>query len=243
MNDYNDDKPFSEIETKDILDVLNNAITTRSKVHLWTEGRKYQYISRVSKVVESDANQHKAFTMMVPKDPKFQIALDQNSIEEVFFSIQLPTDLIYGKAIVRKSNEVAFQFKVNIPLYKVQRRRAIRVPVPADMSSPVELVVEGFPLITGTLLNISTGGIGLMVKDLSLEKDFVVGRKAEIKFQFGTLPVVAKVNLRYAIPIQGSLMSKRLKIGIQYDEIPQKTVDEIHIYVMQQSTRYLTQKI
>jgi c-di-GMP-binding flagellar brake protein YcgR len=233
------ENPFEQVATKQILDVLQNAVATRSKLHIWTEGRKHQHVSRISKV----ANSESVTILTVPKEKKFEYILNSYAIEEVFMSVQLPNDLVYFKAKVRNSDEISFSFRLIEPLYKVQRRQAIRVPVPADMASAVEIVMEGrAEPIKAAILNISTGGVGVLTQELALEQEFEIGKKVSVSFQFGTLPVSATGNLRYLQVVQGSLISKRLKLGIQFDEIHMKTVDEIHTYVMHESTKYLGRK-
>lgn len=230
------ENPFEIIPVKKVLDVLQNAVTVRSKTHIWTEGRKHQHVSRISRVASNDS----VTILAVPKEKKFEYVLNSYAIDEVFMSVQLPNDLIYFKARVRQSDEVAFSFRVEGHVYKVQRRQAIRLPVPSDMAGPVELKIDGRDEpVRASVLNISVGGVGLLTADLEVEKDFVIGKKVELSFQFGTLPITAKGNLRYLQAIQGSLISKHLKLGVQFDDVHSKIVDDIHTYVMHESTKYL----
>ena len=230
------DSPFEQISDRKMFEVLQNAVATRSKLHIWTEGRKHQHVSRIQKVAGSEG----VTLVAVPKDKKFEYILNAYAIEEVFMSVQLPHDLVYFKAKVRPSDDSTISFKLMAPLYKVQRRTAIRVPVSEDMVSKIELNVEGRAApLPCTLLNISVGGLALMTLALDFEPEFVVGKKVSLAFQFGTLPISATGNLRYLTVVQGSLISKRLKIGVQFEDIPTKTVDEIHTYVISESTKYL----
>ena len=230
------DSPFEPLDAKLYVEVLENAVFTKSKTHIWTDGRKHQLVSRISKVASTNA----VTIVTVPKEKKFDYVLNSYAIEEVYMSVQLPNDLIYFKARVRQTDEVSFSFRLDGLIYKVQRRQAIRIPVPSDIAGPVELKVSGRATpITGSVLNISVGGVGVITKELTLEKDFEIGKLVEVSFKFGSLPVRATGNLRYLQPIQGALIGKRLKVGVQFNEIHTKTVDEIHTYVMSESTKYL----
>ncbi len=231
-----EESPFTEIAERDTMEVLQSAISTKSKTHIWTEGRAHQMVGRISKV----ANSESVILIAVPKDKKFEQSLETSGTEDVLISVQLPSDLIYFKAKVKRSDEVAFSFMVVQPLYKVQRRQAIRVPVPSDMSSPVQITIPGRSTpIKATMLNISVGGVGVLTQDMSLEENFQIGMAAEVSFQFGTLPVRTQATLRYLQKVQGSLVGKRLKIGVQFEGIHSKTQDEIHIFVMNESVKYL----
>ncbi|RYZ67705.1 MAG: PilZ domain-containing protein, partial [Proteobacteria bacterium] len=93
-----------------------------------------------------------------------------------------------------------------------------------------------------SVINISVGGIGILTKEMDFEPLFQVGMNAELSFQFGTLPVNTPITLRYLQKVQSTLIGKRLRIGVQFEGIPQKSQDEIHIYVMNESVKFLGRK-
>lgn len=173
-----------------------------------------------------------------PGGEAFESGLHRDSMDEVLFSLHLPTDVIFFKGELRKGDSTYFNARIKDALYKVQRREALRLPVPGARTVLMEPAVgAGY---SAELQNISEGGIGVVFRVKS-EFEAVAAVKDPVKLTFTAfgLAVTAVAAVRHGSEVGTTLAKKSYRLGFSFTEIDPKLQTQISQLVFEESAKYL----
>lgn len=235
-----DTKNFTPLSSPEARTLLEGAVSQQSRIMIWTEGQKISFNSRLQKFVEA------AQTFMVSANAEgggveFERTLRTYGITECLFSLHLPTDILFFKGEIRRSDHMYLNFKVHAPVYKLQRRLSLRLPVSAGKASKVQiqLSADDQQPIEVDLLNISDGGIAVLFGEESTFKTLVGGKKlARVSFEISGISVNGSAEVRHTTELPGSRKDARYRTGIQFTRIDAKLKDQLIRFVLEESSRY-----
>src|SRR5690606_35014439 len=120
--------PFEVAKPEETIPLLQSAVLRRAKLQCWSSGQTHTYTSRIVKVHESGELKSISVSKEYPGGDEFEAALVREAQEDVHFSLHLPTDIIFFKGELRRGESGTFAIRVKEPIYKVQRRRSLRLP-------------------------------------------------------------------------------------------------------------------
>lgn len=234
---------FVEVSPEDARVLLQAGIPTRGRLLAWTEGQKHSFQSRIQDVQVAAG----AFVIAVPKEltgNAFESSVRQSGIDEILFSLNLPTDVLFFKGELRPSNDSILNFRVKNPVYKVQRRRNLRLPLTSDRASKakIQLSAADSQPILAEILNVSEGGIGILVVDETDQKRLPAGKKLEvIEFTIDRFVYRASGEVKHVqeIPVKGPTGGrKKLKVGIQFTKIDPAASTRLANFVFEESSKF-----
>lgn len=229
---------FDLVKPADARSLLNAAIPHKSRLQCWTAGQQFQFVSRIIKVIESGEIN---FISVTKEDggTKFEKDVMGAGISEVIFSLNLPTDVLFFKGEIRKGETGFMNFKVE-KVFKVQRRTAMRLPLDSGTASVCTLHMADGSVFFGAPLNISDGGIGLLI-DEKFDFDQINQTKkiARLEMSVGTIQIEAEAEVRHGQEVSSTLMKKTYKIGVQFTQIDQKLQDRIRSFVFEESAKFI----
>ena len=235
-----DENKFQPVTVHDTRSFLQSGVATRARLSIWTEGQKYSFTSRVQTVTD----QGQLLYVNVPKDEEggaFEEAVIKAGISECMFGLHLPTDLVYFKGEMRRSDATSINFKVVMPIYKLQRRTSLRLPAPSGETIDVQFALGTDPtqIYRAKLLNISDGGVGVMFDDVKLHSAGKEGTIVhDIRFTIGGFPVLAIGVVRHAFALPGVKVKDKYRWGIQFTQIEAKLKERLSRYTMEASAKF-----
>lgn len=128
------------------------------------------------------------------------------------YSVNEATFFVHGRVQGRQANRLVI--KASMPMYKLQRREALRIKVMDSHKASVKLG----PDLTMPLFDISAGGVSVVV---SLEKS--TDYKKGMLFPNSTLTFLGKeikVNLEVQNILQAGKDSLKFKVGFKFKGLP-----------------------
>ena len=235
-----EENKFLPVSVHDTRSFLQSGVATRAKLSIWTEGQKHSFTSRVQNVTD----QGRLLYVNVPKESEgaaFEEAVIKAGIHECMFGLHLPTDLVYFKGEMRRSDATSINFKVEMPIYKLQRRTSLRLPAPSGEAIEVEfaLGIDPTQVYRAKLLNISDGGVGVMFDEIKLHAAGKEGTIVhDIRFTISGIPVFAVGVVRHAFALPGVKVKDKYRWGIQFTQIDAKLKERLSRYTMEASTKF-----
>ncbi|MBS1962858.1 MAG: PilZ domain-containing protein [Bdellovibrionales bacterium] len=234
------DLPFEKAEPEEVIPILQSGVSWKAKLQCWTEGRRLSVSSRIVKVHEGLLR----VVISVAKDSveaaAFERALVNENVEEVMFSLHLPTDIVFFKGEFEPGAVGVFNVRVKDAIYKVQRRGALRLTIPGRPAVKLTLP-DGSPR-AAELLNISEGGVGLnFTQKSTFELVSSIKVPIDVAFTAIDLPVSAKALVRYGTEV-GVTSRKSYRLGLEFVELDPKLQTAISQLVLEQSAKYISWK-
>ncbi len=232
------DSPFEPAKTEETLPLLQSAIARKSRLQCWSPGQKHSYTSRIVKVNETSGLISISIAKENPGGDEFEAALVRESFEEILFSLQLPTDIIFFKAELRRGESGFITARVKVPIFKIQRRLALRLPIPGARTVLIQL--PNAAQISAELVNLSEGGIAVSLNEKS-EFDLLVATKSlvRITFEVNEIPVSTSALIRHGFSAGSTMVKKAYRIGIAFQGIDVKLKDRLSQYVFEESAKFL----
>jgi c-di-GMP-binding flagellar brake protein YcgR len=240
-----DTKNFNPLTTIEARSQLQLAASQQARVMIWTEGQKISFNSRMQKFTEA------AQTFLISASGEgggleFERTLRTYGIVECLFSLHLPTDILFFKGELKRSDHQYLNFKVEQPVYKLQRRLSLRLPVSPGKASKVKihLSADDQQPIEVDLLNISEGGIAVLFGQEPIFKVLTGGKKlAKISFELSGITVMGSGEVRHTTELVGSRKDSRYRVGIHFTQIDAKLKDQLIRFVLEESSRYFGRKM
>jgi c-di-GMP-binding flagellar brake protein YcgR len=160
----------------------------------------------------------------------------RESIEEVLFSLHLPTDVVFFKGSFRKGESGFFNARVKLPVFKTQRRQSMRLPL---SGATVSFLLGNGKALDAELLNFSDGGIGISMRE---KKDFdllsSMPSPVEARFSVHGIVVSAKLSIRHSTEF-GTGSRKLYRAGMAFESIDPKLRERLSQIVLEESSKYL----
>jgi hypothetical protein len=239
-----DEKPraFVLVESKKETETfLQEGVRTFASTILWTKNQE----TVINTYLTSLDPDHGEIFVWLPKevDPvMFRTALLKSGNLDIYFSVSISRANLFFKAELLGFEPGAFRFKFPREVYKVQRRKDFRLPVPDGYTVYVDLPD---PTLKGVrykrkILDISAGGIAVL-GTLEEEAVYAVGQKLEnVKFKLRTRDITIHCEVRYVKSYSITGKNLGVKIGLQFINLKNSEAQFIAAYVFEESRKYLT---
>jgi hypothetical protein len=173
-----------------------------------------------------------------PGGDEFENDLRRESPGEILFSLHLPTDVVFFKGELREGEGGLFNARIREPLYKVQRRESLRLPVPGK--PVVELLTAQGGKFSAEVVNISEGGIAIAFRrKFDFEVVSALTDPVSITFTAFGIATTAKASVRHGSEIGSALSGKSYRLGLSFTEIDAKVRTQLSQLVFEESAKYL----
>lgn len=234
------ESPFEPAKTEETLPLLQSAIARKAKLQCWSPGQKHSYTSRIVKVNETGGLVSISVSKEFAGGEEFEAALIRGGFEEILFSLHLPTDIIFFKAEIRRGESGFFTARVKVPIFKIQRREALRLPITSDASKTVKITVTGAPTLSAELINVSEGGIGISITDKS-DFDSLSATKTPvgIVFEVNGLRVNTSAMVRHGFEAGSTMVKKTYRLGLSFKDMDPKMKERLSQLVFEESAKFL----
>lgn len=236
------DKQFVDVKPEEINGLLQSAINTKAKLMIWTPGQKISITTTLDRFTNSQGE----YYITIDKNAeagRFEWQLKDFGLEECLFSLSLPTDVLFLKGQWKRPDKNAVHFRLHLPIFKIQRRRNIRLPVTDThvTKANIQLVRGDDQPIKAQITNISEGGLGLIVEDESDFNKLYVGKKFDlVEFVLINMSIHASGEVRYGQEIQANAkVKKKFRIGIQFSNLDPDLQDKIAKFVFEESSKFI----
>ncbi len=233
-------KNFEGITIEEAVSVLNRCVQSKVSVLCWTKDQAQNLKAPIETVFETSGIVFFSFFKNTEAEA-FQRRLGQLAISEIFVSVTLPTDVVFFKAELRRVDDRFIHFRLINPMFKVQRRAGLRLPVPEHnkMQAHFEYPSGSGLKVEAPLLDISSGGIALLFTDQPCRDEFKTGSLlGELNFMIRERKISVICEVRYTREISFSKLKKGIKVGIQFLQISESDRDFIAEYVLEESSKY-----
>lgn len=211
---------------------------------IWTKNQEQVVNSHLSLFSDST----KCFYCWTPKgfNPgKFMDELAKSGEEECYFSISLLRANIFFKARYLGFDHAGLQFRLPEKVFKVQRRKDLRFPIPDSLSLKVEFQDPLSPdsRLAKKVIDLSASGVSFLIKDdeaalypvgLTL-KDFTITVKNR--------KITLQGEIRNARPTRQDARAKGVIVGVAFKGIRAGDSQHIAGFVFEESRKYFSRFI
>ncbi len=231
---------FEQIKPEESRKLLQGAILGKDKLKIWTTNQTHSIQTRVSSTLDSAMN----FFITIPAENnelEFISQIKSAHIDELFFTLTLPTDVLFFKGELKKTDKLGFNFKVIEPVFKVQRRTAYRLPIPEMQKLFCEFdLSEGdeahFKL---RIFDLSAGGLGLFVSDSIAATLLNPETKIKnLKFKIRNIEFNLLGEIRYRKEIPLSKVSKAYRVGLKFLNLSPSQDSFLTGFVFEESLKF-----
>lgn len=234
------ESPFEAAKPEETLPLLQSAIARKSKLQCWSPGQKHSYTSRIVKVNETAGLVSVSVSKEFPGGEEFEAALIQEACEEILFSLQLPTDIIFFKAELRRGESGYFTARVKAPLFKIQRRESLRLPISGNSSKVVHIQPKSGPAVRAELVNLSEGGIAISMTAKSDYESLAADKSpVMISFEVNGISVTTEALVRHGFEAGSTMVKKAFRLGIAFKDMDPKLRERLSQLVFEESAKFL----
>lgn len=172
---------------------------------------------------------------------------------DCYFSVSLATANIFFKALFDGVDGEGLRFFAPTNVYKVQRRKDFRMPIPDGYAVIAEFNDPIFEerRLKKKIMDVSAGGLAFIVEEDEAPM-FTIGMMIpNIEFKIKSRKIVATGEVRHmrTIAPQGTATAgaksrlKGVKVGVQFKHIAERDIQFIAAYVFEESRKYFTKLI
>lgn len=238
-------REFEPIENQaEALGMIREGAKTLSSAMIWTKNQEHVINTHIS--VFSDSTQ--SFYCWTPKgfdSWKFTEDLKAMNEKECFFSISLLRANIFFKTQFMAVDHAGLQFKLPSKVYKVQRRKDLRFPIPDGHAMKVEYNDPLTPdtRVTKKVVDLSASGMAFLIDEeeapmypsgLTL-KDFTFTVRNK------TFKLTAEI--RHSRPLPPGGRYKGCTVGVLFKDIRPGESQHIAGFVFEESRKYFSRFI
>lgn len=206
---------------------------------LWSKGQKYSAHGRVMKTLTSGTSL--LFTIARTDEvATFEKALESDGISEVLFSVNLPTDVIFFRAEIRRKDTLGMNFKVVDSVYRAQRRKMMRLPILESEGVLATFTLKGETAARVVRLHdLSEGGVGFIEENVSQQtifsKGFVIH---DFVFSVRERAIRVDIEVLYSFDTTPQKKIKTLRFGAVFRKISVDDREFINSYVIEKSSQF-----
>lgn len=235
-------------EPQEISQYLKEATKTFASALMWIAQQENGIQTQLALFSEVD----QVLYVWVPKELNIQRFLGEllnKTPPECLFSISLTRANIFFKATYLGYDNAGFKFKIPEIIYKVQRRKNLRFPIPDGHILWVEFQDPLFPekRMKKKVLDISAGGLSFLILEDEIEVFGVDLILNDMQFQIKGRPILCQGEIRHSKPLSEEAMrdSKKrwIKIGVYYRQMNVSDSEFIAAYVFDESRKYFSKFI
>jgi hypothetical protein len=221
--------------------MLKDGARSKAQCMMWVKEPEYVVHTRMVLLSETE----KVMYIAIPKgfEPaKFNDSLAANGVKECMFSVSLSTANIFFKANYSSFDTGGFRFKLPEKIFKVQRRKDIRLTirdgyvVKLEFDDPLQPGVR----MAKKLIDISASGCAIVVEDEEAPM-FQVGVVLQnIAIKVAGRVINCDAEVRHARPFPSQSRYEGMKIGLLFSNIRPGDSQHIASYVFSESRKYYT---
>lgn len=190
-------------------------------------------------------NSEKTFYIPPPKDADTEDLIKQSRIDQTFeylFHLSLDRALFFFKSKIIGSDNAGIMFKQPEKIYKIQRRKDIRLPIPFGYTIKVSFKDPLNPNKTmiKNMCDISVGGLSFFIEDEETPL-FPEGSILEnVTFKIFTHLVKVKIEIKHKVVQNDESNHTTYKVGVAFVDLDAKDQNQISKYVTEESRKYFT---
>ncbi len=223
---------------------LRQGVKSFATTILWTKGQEMQLATHLSSYVEGG----KYMGLYAWSPPEFDRASFEREIAkspeaECYFSVALTTAHVFFHTRYLGYDPIeGLKFAAPEKVYKVQRRKDFRLPIPDGYLIKMECAhpSDASATFTKKIFDISPGGMSVILDDvedvLFHEGLFLTG----ISFRVRGRRIATDAEVRYMKPILFHARLKGIKMGMQFLNLDRKDYEFIKSYVNEESRKYFS---
>jgi hypothetical protein len=223
---------------------LKEGAKTLASCMIWTKDQKHVINTHLSGLSDADL----ALFVWIPTDfdPKALVdTLAADGSSECFFSVSLQRANVFFKTPLLGYDEQGFKFRVPEQLYKVQRRKDLRFPIPEGYVLKVEFQDPLFPetRLVKKVLDISASGMAIWIAD-SEEAMFHPGMIIhKVSFTVRSKRITCDAEVRHIKLMALESKTPGVKMGVLFRNLKQVDAQVIATYVFEESRKFFSKFI
>ena len=228
-------RQFEPIPLTQAIKLLQEGARTLASTSTWTKNQEIIFNGHITLISEVDP----IFYVWEPKelDPlKFAAALKASGETLCRFSISLETANLFFKSEFAGRDPGGLKFKIPTAVYKVQRRKDMRMPIPSGYTLKVTFVdpEDSKHICTKKTLDISAGGLAIAIEpgEEHIYKAGVI--LFQMTFTVRGTKITCQAEVRYC---RGST------VGLLFMGISTQHADLINAYVNEETRKYFSSNL
>ncbi len=225
-------KNFSKLEDQDnALQVLKRMASGLSDVVIWTKGREVILQTKLSGYTE-DAGLVRA---MVPRGmDRHEVVEVLNKIrdEEVYVCVISARGNIFFRCNYDSFNEEQMRFRKPKEIFKVQRRRHLRMKVHDNVQLQY-VEPKSNETTSSKILDISAGGAAILVDYESGENFTIRCELKNLSFRIRDTTVTATGIVRYLVDMPPKSRTRGIKVGVEFSGLSEASIQAIMSYILE----------
>ena len=235
-------EPITDIKEAEIQ--IRQAASEFAAATLWSENQQHLINTHISRY---DSTERTIF-VHTPNDMKpaqFMDDLAQKNVSELYFSISCSRSNVFFKAKFLGCDSHGIQFQFPAKVFKVQRRKDFRFPVPDGRVIKITYPDPLFPEneLSKKVVDLSAGGLSFIVDD---SEEALYSQDLELhhmKFKVNGRDIEADGVVRHVRALPPGGRYKGVKIGIQFLHVKPGDSHHIAAYVFEESRKYFTKLV
>jgi hypothetical protein len=220
--------------------LLKEGSRTLASVMIWSKEQKHVINTQLSVIHEQDRILYASIPAETDPDA-FLDQLDALGSRDCFFSVSLTRANVFFKARCMGYDDGGFRFELPTALYKVQRRKDMRLLVPFGRVIRVELQDPTFPdqKLSKKIFDISAGGLSFIVTDSEQPLFHSGSILKNMFFSIGSRKITVDGEVRHvrAQPVDSA--NPGFKVGVLFTRISQGDAQWIAAFVFEESRKIL----
>jgi hypothetical protein len=221
--------------------LLKEGSRTLASATIWTKNQEHVVSTHLGVYSEAE----RILYAWAPKDfhlGKFMDFLVKAGTNDCYFSVSLSRANIFFKTPFAGHDQGGIKFKIPQQIYKVQRRKDLRMPIPDGYVMKVDFRDPLFPdtIMTRKVLDISAGGISIRV-----------GKMEEAVFQPGLVlndlalfvrsrHIVCSAEIRHVRALPPESPTPGIKVGLAFLNLKQADVQHLAQYVFEETRKFFS---
>ena len=172
-------------------------------------------------------------------------AIAKSGEQACFFSVSLSKANIFFKAPYVGNDEAGLKFKMPEEVYKVQRRKDMRFPIPDGHLLRIEYCdpIESEKVLQKKVHDISARGLAFLV-DYDEEAHYLTGMELkDIKFALRSRKIAVDAEIRHIQQLPNKAKLYGVKVGVLFTQVSPADQKFISDYVLEESRKYLSRFI
>lgn len=223
------------------LTLIREGVKSFSATVIWTKEQETVVKTYLTAHLE-DAREILAWIPKKLDIRAFEKHLIQIGDKTLFFSISLPRANVFFKAEYIGHEQGAFRFKYPDKIFKVQRRKSFRLPIPDGYIVFVEFddALGGPFRSKKKVIDISAGGLSFIagIEEEAFFKEGQMLRNLTVKVRNKEIKCTGQVRHARLLPISSRIQG--VKVGIQFEHIRPGDAQHIAGYVFEESRKYFS---
>jgi hypothetical protein len=232
-------KPIKDPE--EAFALLNESAHSRASAMIWTKGQTQVITTTILTYSRKEQYMHAA----VPKEvdaSKFAEVLAKSGSQECFFSVSLSRANIFFKARYLGHDEEGFRFDGPEIVFKVQRRKDMRVQIPSESAMRLEMQDPTFPeqKLVKKVYDISASGLAF-IANVTEEALFPKGIVLKsLTFTIGTRKISVDAEVRHVRELPPSSGTTGTQVGVLFLNMRPADNQWVAAYVFEETRKYMT---